>query len=1383
MNTSRSRSEKPSERKRPFDFEFDEARARLTAAPQTFKSWVEWMVQYLFWSSLPLGLYAQSTVSVNPPGISERATGDLFPCPPPFPWKTVTKHGQSRSRRKAQRYSKRRSVELMVNLMIVALNHQALGVSKCPSGGYCGDSLTPDQQEMCQHLIKLSKSVCCLGDSTAGCGTRMPATASRLERLRKEFEDVSHLSYAETVSCMRSETISSTVALPVIADRLSLPPEIRDFDPIPYLQPVFQALYLDPDQFLLEESDMPPALKVRGTATKSELLKVFARWDKLGRLYIAGEKQINKADICALFSVTKDAEHDRQIIHRRPRNIREKHIVGASRDLPHGVMMTLLPLEKDHNAYGSVDGIKNFYHAFAASEKRALSTPIRHSFKGSELGHLKAYRDAVLHGRIKAGDRAVACFRGLAMGDHAAVDIAQECHSQLLKCYGAMRDDEVLNYKKPMPCPKTNFYKPFMVDDHLGVQLLPKTRRLLQGAEISARDTEVFQAAGNAYRAVNLEAHEGKKVRRSPTFKAWGTEVEGIVGLAGPVRSRLFALMRLSAEASRPGAIEEKICQGITGLWAFCAQFRRPMFSFLHALYSQHAPQGEKVFRLDRAARNELLVLACLGPCCISDLRAVPDGNLYCVDASPSGAGVCKTWVGPHVAREVWRRGDKQGYRAPALSKLGSYLKGKGWDEEQVEEFLADDELSEDNEAQVPGLCSQSCLPEAVQAAQLSGLVPKSLSEVPYDFVEVYAGCAQMSTAWAKQGFRVLNPIERLRGCDMISCDLFHVLLHLCEAKMVRFVWWAPPRTTFSLAQFPKLRSQDQPWGFKIFDLKTLEENFHALQCFLLAWMQWKVGWWFCGEQPAFGFMHFLPVWKWFVVHGCFETLFDWCRFKQPFRKRTRLLHNFEPLKTLGRSCNHSQKHLKLEGSLTTKAGAYSAAFCEAVAGIVHSHESDFLKGFSGEVGGFGETFLGNTPVVETPCSNEGPTRRVPKPRRVDQKVRSHLWAVQMSESLRWKTMIQYRFRKVQHINLQEGKARRTLFKRLGHSKRVCVFQDSKVSIGALGRGRSPSVALNGILKSEAPYILGKNLYPSSIHLPTWTIRADDPSRFVGVREPRGIIPPWIFLLRKGIHASEVQDEMQEQLPRAFNRWFVFCSFLLQRASSFGSPGFSQRTSECESVTFGVCDSEHPPFTSQTAVRFDRMVESRNSTMGFGNAGSQFSESFERMVSRIHQLAILARTESSRRCRNLEQSGSTVWVAPSSAQPSMELNQDLGKSRTSYTPSSHTPQGSPGYVGSLHRLGLAEDGNHFGLRLLCAVEAHRSLILETRRCGHAFREPRRFNHLCEDSFPQNTFSRSLPTTCTSRPPRCRWFCEFIPTWDSQVATYLGGLLSSFSEPI
>ena len=79
----------------------------------------------------------------------------------------------------------------------------------------------------------------------------------------------------------------------------------------------------------------------------------------------------------------------------------------------------------------------------------------------------------------------------------------------------------------------------------------------------------------------------------------------------------------------------------------------------------------------------------------------------------------------------------------------------------------------------------------------------------------------------------------------------------------------------------------------------------------------------------------------------------------------------------------------------------------------------------------------------------------------------SPLWAVQLSEGLVWKTIMQYTFRQVEHINLQECKARRSLLKRVGHSKRLVMCQDSRVNLGALGKGRSPSNALNRLMRSE----------------------------------------------------------------------------------------------------------------------------------------------------------------------------------------------------------------------------------------------------------------------------------------------------------------------------
>jgi hypothetical protein len=88
---------------------------------------------------------------------------------------------------------------------------------------------------------------------------------------------------------------------------------------------------------------------------------------------------------------------------------------------------------------------------------------------------------------------------------------------------------------------------------------------------------------------------------------------------------------------------------------------------------------------------------------------------------------------------------------------------------------------------------------------------------------------------------------------------------------------------------------------------------------------------------------------------------------------------------------------------------------------------------------------------------------------------------------------MQYQFKELQHINLQECKARKSLVKRLPRDKRVVICQDSRVNPGALAKGRSPSKMLNGLSKTEAPLILAKNLHISGVHFPTWSLRADAP--------------------------------------------------------------------------------------------------------------------------------------------------------------------------------------------------------------------------------------------------------------------------------------------------
>eukprot|EP00972_Heterocapsa_arctica_P023755 3500677-Heterocapsa_arctica.AAC.1 len=51
------------------------------------------------------------------------------------------------------------------------------------------------------------------------------------------------------------------------------------------------------------------------------------------------------------------------------------------------------------------------------------------------------------------------------MGDHNAVDFAQEVHAQLLKDFGLCEDATLLRYGKPLP--RTALLEGVYIDDHL----------------------------------------------------------------------------------------------------------------------------------------------------------------------------------------------------------------------------------------------------------------------------------------------------------------------------------------------------------------------------------------------------------------------------------------------------------------------------------------------------------------------------------------------------------------------------------------------------------------------------------------------------------------------------------------------------------------------------------------------------------------------------------------------------------------------------------------------------------------------------------------------------------------------------------------------------
>merc|ERR1712194_694627 len=270
------------------------------------------------------------------------------------------------------------------------------------------------------------------------------------------------------------------------------------------------------------------------------------------------------------------------------------------------------------------------------------------------------------------------------MGHHAP-DVAQEAHEGVLRRAGCLRWDEALEYKNVFPRGPSNYYEGVMIDDRVGVQLCSAAElpEVLKGAP--RRDSVAFAASDSQYKEVGLETNSKKKVRRQSRWEAWGAEVDGVLGQAGPPRRKLVALIDITMVVWSRGLASEDLLETLLGSWAFFLQFRRPMFSLVQVLYGIEAPPGvpkHGPFALTLEARNELALLCSLGFLTVCSLRAVPLERIFCTDASPSGAGVCEAPASQEVVRTLSRRCDRVGYRAALLRPIPAAFRESGREEE-----------------------------------------------------------------------------------------------------------------------------------------------------------------------------------------------------------------------------------------------------------------------------------------------------------------------------------------------------------------------------------------------------------------------------------------------------------------------------------------------------------------------------------------------------------------------------------------------------------------------------------------------------------------------------------------------------------------------------
>ena len=138
--------------------------------------------------------------------------------------------------------------------------------------------------------------------------------------------------------------------------------------------------------------------------------------------------------------------------------------------------------------------------------------------------------------------------------------------------------------------------------------------------------------------------------------------------------------MIVTALVATSGVCTEDILGTLTGIWAYALTYRRPLFSMMFHVYSCYSPDGRRdtPFRLGTWSRNELLLLALLGPFCYSSMRADYDPRVYAADASPFGLGVVSTEIGTNVVAELWRRAEVKGRVRTLLHPLSAMMKEAG---------------------------------------------------------------------------------------------------------------------------------------------------------------------------------------------------------------------------------------------------------------------------------------------------------------------------------------------------------------------------------------------------------------------------------------------------------------------------------------------------------------------------------------------------------------------------------------------------------------------------------------------------------------------------------------------------------------------------------
>ena len=605
----------------------------------------------------------------KPATLRDEGTAVLWPMPLPYPAELISTNSE-----------KANSFRRGVNLAVAALNWLHLRRPRtCPSEIVLFMKLSKLQWKVVRFIEsaltawEVSAPITATGMGRAASKVedieillaRLSSFETGLDSVMEELQsqksdDLGPKSFSSFAPGLQSESAGElvgqlpgrqlSVAKTIEADRIDFRGS-PEFDAAPFLDPLGKALYLDPvGQSMRPEDSLvePPPVKI--FASETEKWKLLRKLDASGRLGAILEGEVYPGYQAGLFSIQKDGLKDRLIFDSRPWNTLEQVPQRWIKSMASAATLCEVQIGRDEICLVSGTDLREFYYSFRATHSRLVRNSLLVTVWPWELRGFQCYSPSLerQHKKVYLG------LKTLAMGDSAAVELAQTAHVGLLAQSGLLSFDTLLSME--LPPPRSMTMVGVVIDD---LVLFERIALSQLHSKAKPHTEAMLQEAIKRYTDLGLIPHSGKTFALKEEEEFWGCLFEGRRGVVRASLKRVIPILFATLGVLKLGVTTLQLLEVLTGCWVSIFLFKRRMLALLNTCYAALGSGEDRraVLRLSDALRDELLLCCMLAPLAVTCLKAENADFVYASDASDWGYAVVRAPL------RGWMRGELHRHR------------------------------------------------------------------------------------------------------------------------------------------------------------------------------------------------------------------------------------------------------------------------------------------------------------------------------------------------------------------------------------------------------------------------------------------------------------------------------------------------------------------------------------------------------------------------------------------------------------------------------------------------------------------------------------------------------------------------------------------------